>query len=255
MTRANPTVIRFVRALLGGAVALPDDKGRLHVANGERMMRLDVDAAAALVSAGVLSGGKDECRASPEARQWLRRQLLADDGFAAQHRREVKTSGGQTINLNESPLSRLATGGADGAVPFLLAHHVEAGERVRKLVDRAHLQPRMTMAYSHQLRTGGREGGVEIGDMAADARKALAEISRLLPPDCAGVVLDVCGLMKGLQVVESERGWPRRSAKLVLRIGLEQLAGHYGLAPQAVGAARRQDRVWLGEGARPSQVG
>jgi hypothetical protein len=258
MTRASPAVIRFVRALLGEAVALPDGKGRFHVANGERMVRLDADVVATLVSAGVLSGGRGECRASPEARQWLRRQLLADDGFAAQHRREVTTSEGQTINLNESPLSRLAAGGADGAPPYLLAHHVEAGERVRKLVDRAHLQPRMTMAYSHQLRTGGKGGGgggVEIGDMAADARKALAEISRVLPPDCAGVVLDVCGLMKGLQVVESERGWPRRSAKLVLRIGLEQLASHFGLAPQAVGAARRQDRVWMGEGAKPREVG
>jgi hypothetical protein len=116
----------------------------------------------------------------------------------------------------------------------------------------------MTMVYSHQLRTGGKGGGgggVEIGDMAADARKALAEISRVLPLDCAGVVLDVCGLMKGLQVVESERGWPRRSAKLVLRIGLEQLASHFGLAPQAVGAARRRDRVWMGEGAKPREVG
>jgi hypothetical protein len=219
------------------------------------MVWLDAAAAAMLVSQGVLLGGKDECRASPDARQWLRRQLLADDSFAGQHRRVVTTGGGQTVNLNESPLSRLAAGGTNGAAPYLLPHQVEAGERIRKLVDRAHLQPRMTMSYSHALRTGGKGGGVEIGDMAADARRALAEISRVLPSDCAGVVMDVCGLMKGLQVVEVERGWPRRSAKLVLRIGLEQLAGHFGLAPQAVGAARSQDRVWIEEGARPREVG
>ena len=64
------------------------------------------------------------------------------------------------------------------------------------------------------------------------------EIHRDLPADCAGVVIDVCGWLKGLQEVERERGWPRRSAKLVLRIGLEQLAQHFGLGPYAVGKTR-----------------
>ena len=46
----------------------------------------------------------------------------------------------------------------------------------------------------------------EITDLAADARRSVAEIHRVLPRDCAGVVMDVCGLLKGLQDVERERG-------------------------------------------------
>lgn len=47
-----------------------------------------------------------------------------------------------------------------------------------------------------------------------------------------------------------ERGWPRRSAKLVLRIGLEQLAQHFGLGPHAVGKTRVPQRSWM-DGERP----
>jgi hypothetical protein len=109
------------------------------------------------------------------------------------------------------------------------------------------------MSYDAAHTAGGKGGNhvAELGDFAADARRALAEIHEVLPRDCAGVVLDVCGLLKGLQSVESERGWPRRSAKLVLRIGLDQLARHYGLAAQATGPASRRDRAWQDAGARP----
>src|SRR6185295_8348652 len=57
------------------------------------------------------------------------------------------------------------------------------------------------------------------------------------------------------QEVERDRGWPRRSAKLVLRIGLEQLAQHYGLAPVARGRATAEVRQWMDDEARPSVFG
>ena len=88
--------------------------------------------------------------------------------------------------------------------------------------------------------------------MAADARRSVADLHKILPADCAGVVLDMCGLLKGLQV-ERERGWPRRSAKLVLRTGLEQLAKHYGLHPVAVGTPSREDRKWMASDGRPQR--
>ncbi len=142
---------------------------------------------------------------------------------------------GRVVNLAESPLARLATAGPNGAAPFLAPHQVEAGERLRRLVERAHLSPRLTMSYdpAHTVGSGGSAG--DISDFAADARRMLADIYRVLPRDCADVVVDVCGLLKGLQQVEADRGWPRRSAKLVLRIGLEQLARYFGLEERVIG--------------------
>jgi hypothetical protein len=169
------------------------------------------------------------------------------DPFQAQHRIEGVDREGRHINLSESPLSRLVV----GERAFLQPHHLEAAERVRILVERSQLLPRTTMNYSSAT-TGRRQrnGPSDLSDMAVDARRALDQIHRHLPAECVGVVIDVCGWLKGLQEVERDRGWPRRSAKLVLRIGLEQLAQHFGLGPYAVGKTHVSQRSWL-EGERP----
>ena len=190
----------------------------------------------ALQAEGVIGGDAGRAIALPGTAQWLKRQMLEADAFAAQHREIAPGSEGAALNLAESPLARLASGAGDEPA-FLARHQVEAGERVRRLVERARLSPRLTMSYSAAHVAGGKGAGHagEMSDMAVDARKALAGLHRALPRDCAEVVLDVCGLEKGLQQVESERGWPRRSAKLVLRIGLDRLAEVWGIGAVATG--------------------
>jgi hypothetical protein len=242
-------LVRFLRGLLAGAVArrvgehyvLPD---------GRRAAAASIEE---LHVTGAIDASSLECRSSEGTSSWLKRRLLDGDRFADQHRLVRRDIAGPPVNLAESPLARLAHGLA-GEPAFLERHHVEAGERVRRLTERAHLAPRLTMTYSASQTAGGRINPAgDISDLAADARRALADIHRILPRDCAGVVLDVCGLLKGLQDVERDRGWPRRSAKLVLRIGLDRLAEHYGISAVAVGKRSGEARVWMEEGARPER--
>lgn len=143
-----------------------------------------------------------------------------------------------------------------GRQGFLEPHHLEAARRVARLFERAHLVQRTTMHYS-PLPAAGRNTGTrgEITDMAAEARKALAGIYKSLPADCAAVVIDVCCYDKGLQAIETERNWPRRSAKLVLRIGLDHLAAQFGLSPAAEGPRAEATRGWMDDGAKPREVG
>lgn len=242
---------QFVRAML---------QGRTGRRRGEAFTTADNRRAPAvavkqLISDGVLDGDEASCRANAQTGAWLRRAQLDRDAFAGQHRIVARAAEGAELNLAESPLARLAAG-IGGEAGYLERHQIEAGERVRRLVERARLQPRLTMAYSaaHSVGTAGNAAG-DISDLAADARRSLADLHRVLPRDCAGVVLDVCGLLKGLQDVERERGWPRRSAKLVLRIGLDHLARHYGYAPSAIGPETGRQRRWMEEGARPEQFG
>ena len=249
MARAERSTARFIAALAGGAVARKAANGGFATAD-RPPVRLAGPEVRRLVSSGLLRLDGDACRATAEASSWLLRRSAAPDPFSRQHRLPARDREGTERNLAESPLGRLATA-RPGEQPFLAPHQVAAGERVRQLVERAQLRPRTTMSYEPRT-GGGRPGqGADLPDLALDARRMLDDMSRRLPADCAGVVLDVCGLLKGLQEVELERGWPRRSAKLVLRIGLEQLAQHYGMAGEAHGPEHGRQRTWIGPEGRP----
>lgn len=236
----------FVRGLLSGEEArLSGDVFAL--ADGRSASS---DVVVGLIDAGVLSGGDSRCLANTETRAWLKRSLLDADAFATQHRVVNTRPSGEIVNMSESPITRLAFGRS----PFLGPHHLEAGERLRLLVERAQLQPRLTMSYSASRVAGRQSSKNDISDLAADARRTLAKLHERLPSDCVSVAIDVCGFLKGLQEVERERNWPRRSAKLVLRIALEQLAHHFGIEPTAKGRPSGSRR-WMEEGARPSSFG
>lgn len=245
MAKPDPRVLRLARALLSGGVGRRQGKD-YSIGGVSAPARL----VTALIGAGALDGDGATCRANDVTRNWLRREMLEPGDFAGQHR-AMAQRGEHVVNLVESPLARLAATPVKGE-PFLDARHLEAGDRIRHLVERARLQPRLTMTYSASRTAGTRQNRIaDLNDLASDARKSLAEIHVLLPRDCAGVVLDVCGFLKGLQQVEAERGWPRRSAKLVLRIGLDKLADHYGIGVYAIGKANGKPRNWMAEGGRP----
>jgi hypothetical protein len=159
MQPASRRAIRFIRALLPHFEASRGTDDLFSIVRVGKKATLEAAEIAALISAGVLLGDKLNCRPGLEARQWLRRQLLAPDDLAAQHREDVRRPDGVLINLAESPLARLAVPARGEAAPYLLPHHVEAGERVRKLTERAQLQPRLTMSYSHAHTANGAAAG------------------------------------------------------------------------------------------------
>jgi hypothetical protein len=56
------------------------------------------------------------------------------------------------------------------------------------------------------------------------------------------MLLDICCYLTGLEAAERAKGWPQRSAKIVLQIALDRLAEHYGLAVRA--PSRVKMRAW-----------
>lgn len=189
------------------------------------------------------------------------RRLAAPAGaepFLAQHKPlsyRMPREGGTPVLVDEaeSPLAWLARRkGRDGA-RFLDAAQLEAGERFHRDVAVARLLPRVTADWSG-TGGGGRRGpdAMTLTETALAARQRIGRAQDAVGPDLAGLVVDICGFQKGLELVERERGWPPRSAKIVLRIALDRLAAHYGLASVARGRAQAALRRWGADDYRPT---
>lgn len=142
----------------------------------------------------------------------------------------------------ESPLAWLARRKDKDGRAYLTPARVAAGERLRADFTRGELMPTVTSNWSIGRVSGGgvmRPGGRDDPtDRAIAARARVHAALDAVGADLAGLLVDVCCFLKGLETVESERRWPARSAKVVLDIALGRLADHYGLSDEAAGPDR-----------------
>jgi hypothetical protein len=140
-----------------------------------------------------------------------------------------------SINLDECPLAWLARRKDKDGRPMLSDAEINAGERLRADFWFAQMTPRITANWSNLFsESGGRRGapdhGVEISDNVIAAKERVRIALKAAGPDLAGMLIDVCCYLKGLEQGEKSGGWPQRSGKVVLQIALRQLARHYGFA-------------------------
>jgi hypothetical protein len=179
------------------------------------------------------------------------------DPFRAQHlalaRRTIATEDGHsdvTVDEAESPLVWLARRkGRDGA-PLIAAAQLQAGERLRGDFTRANLSPSVTSNWDPARAQGrtGQSAGATFSDAVVAAREQVNRALEAVGPEFSGLLLDVCCFLKGLEDIERERRWPARCGKIVLQLGLDRLARHYGLAEEARGNARAPIRTWSDPG-------
>jgi Domain of unknown function (DUF6456) len=175
------------------------------------------------------------------------------DRFRAQHlalsEGEIETEIGRAaavFNEAESPLIWLARRkGRDGRA-LIEPHQFLAGERLRAEFTRANMMPRTTSSWSSPIASGHRGG--RTADTATDtmiaARQRVQRALDAVDPEFAGLLMDVCCFLKGLADVERERSWPPRTAKIVLQLGLDRLARHYGLEGAVRGPSHAPMRAW-----------
>lgn len=164
--------------------------------------------------------------------------------------REIMTEEGMAqvlVNDSESPLAWLARRkGRDGRA-MIGANQFLAGEKLRADFTRGHLSPRVTSnweAVGGKTRSAGGGTG-EMTDVVVASRQRVRFALEACGPEFAGLLIDVCCFLRGLEYVEHERGWPSRSAKIVLQLALDRLARHYGLDQKTGGDASAHIRTWL----------
>ena len=176
-----------------------------------------------------------------------------DDRFRRAHqlRQVVDTPEGPVeIDLAESPLRWLASRKDAAGRPFLSPREIDAGERFRRDFTLAGLSPRLGAAWAAPV-SGGRAGSdpADYSDLVVAARQRLNRTIETIGPDLASLLLDVCGFLKGLEEAERDRGWPGRTAKVVLKLALAALARSYGLADEVRGPDRSGGiRAWSAGG-------
>jgi hypothetical protein len=241
-----------------GMVALYTPRGGVTLGAG----RAKLADAAALTAAGLARWSPAPDRrllatASGEA-------LLLRQESAAQRRADARASvaveerggGAVAVNLAESPLAWLhRRKGADGR-PLIDASAFAAGERLRADLTLAGALPSVSANWSASVARGARgPSRLTATETMLAARQRVDLAMRAVGPEMSGLLVDVCGFLKGLEQVERERGWPARSAKLILTMALARLAAHYGIAGEAVGPVRARARGWRSEGARPVLIG
>jgi hypothetical protein len=174
------------------------------------------------------------------------------DPFRAQHLELVQyartpTADAQIVDEAESPLAWLARRKSPDGRPYIEPLQLRAGERLRADFTRAQLMPRTTSNWSATTVDDrrGMAAPVTFTETVVAARQRLRRALDAVGPEFSGLLVDVCCFLKGLADVESERGWPTRSAKIVLQLGLDRLARHYGYATEARGRAHSPIRIWL----------
>ena len=197
----------------------------------------------AAFAAGLVERGGAGLTLSPAGRARLRRLASGEEDFAAQHReigtRRIAIAGAAdeivTVNHAARPVAWVRRRRGRAGEPIIDEGQFAAGERLRADHAFGAILPGMRgMAWSALGSGAGggtrdpRGGLVELTDATLAARARLERAIREVGPELAGVLIDVCCELKGLEQVERERRWPPRSAKVVLLLGLTRLARHYG---------------------------
>lgn len=159
------------------------------------------------------------------------------------------------VNPAESPLAWLhRRRGRDGH-PLIDDAAFAAGERLRADLTRAGTLPSMTSDWTRPYCDASLAPGERLNpsDAAIAARQRVQAALKAAGPEFAGLLVDLCGFLKPLGQIESERGWPVRSGKVMAVAALGGLARHYGIASVARGPRRMDDVLhWGAPGYRPT---
>ena len=223
----------------GGGVSL--GAGRFSARAGETLVAADL--------ASRDDGRRNRLVIGAAGRARLRRaEAGGSDGFRMQHLAVIREGSGEAQRLRdtaESPLAWMARRRGRDGEPMIDAAAFAAGERLRHDLTSAQMLPQLSTDWTApRVDGGGPRDPSSASDRIIAARQRVDLALAAVGSDLSGLLIDLCGFLKGLERIEAERRWPARSAKVVARIALARLAEHYGIAREAAGPERARSRTW-----------
>ena len=182
----------------------------------------------------IMVSGQKGWKVSDTGLAKLRRDQSAEAGFQDQHQiRETQTlDDGTRIrrNCSDTALDWLVhrKGGRFQLTEFELA----AAKHFQSDFGQANMCASVTMDWRESIGTRGARGAGAhevLPANALDARKRLGKAIDFVGPGLGDLLVTICCQQSGLEESETTFGWPKRSSKLVLKMGLAQLSVFYGL--------------------------
>lgn len=260
---------RLLRVLTEEGAALRVGNGCYVLVGSPAASRQDTSVQKALVDVCLgqdwLERDGDDFVLSAAGRAMLRRAEAGGDPFREQHqkrRAELKEIDGTRrpvlVNEAESPLGWLRSRKDRNGQPLISDAQYQAGERLRADYWFSRLTPRVTanwsaLAPSGRSRRGAPSNSAELRDEVIAAKERVQRAVDAVGPELAGVLLDICCELRGLEDAEKSHGWPQRAGKVVLQLALTRLARHYGIEVPHETVRRRTDiRHWGSEDYRPT---
>lgn len=201
------------------------------------LLRLRADEVRSLEADGVFEPCEDGAFVLSKAglARVSREGAAPDEAFASQHHaivsRDVIDSDGAFRKVRgvdaEAPMRRLAALKGPNGEPWLSQAELSAAGKLRSdwSVGELGLVRGSDWLGAPMGTTRGPANAQEAA-MArrCDARRRLADALAKLAKPLRRVVERVCLYEEGLEALERSEGWPARSAKLALKLGLAQLA-------------------------------
>jgi hypothetical protein len=260
---------RLLKALTGEGATLREGKGYYALVSPSGPLRQGIRVAKSLVDICLrqdwLERRGEDLALSEVGRSTLRRAEAGDDAFRQQHQMrgaQLKEIDGTRrpvlVNDAESPLGWLKSRKDRNGRPLISDQQFEAGERLRADYWFACLSTRVTanwsaLAPSDRTRRGAPSSAADLRDEVIAAKERVMRAIEAVGPELAGVLIDICCELKGLEDAEKSHGWPQRAGKVVLALALNRLARHYGLdVPDEVRRRREGIRHWGSEDYRPT---
>ncbi len=241
---------RIERALAAlarpGAVLAPwRERGFAVYPHGDRRRRpaarLNTEEMRALESEGAIARDAIGGFALTEA-GWARvrrESAAAGEAFTAQHRaiidRAVLDARGGVRSVRghdaDAAMRKLAALRGNAGEPWLDGAELAAASRLRRDWALAEIgMVRGSDWTAAPIGSSPRSGNAQDAAMArrCDARRRVNDAMARLAPPLRRVVERVCLEERGLEELERAEGWPQRSGKLALKLGLAQLAAALG---------------------------
>lgn len=164
-----------------------------------------------------------------------------------------------SLNPAESPIAWLRRRKDRDGEPMISQAQFDAGERLRADFWFGQMTPRVTMNWAvtspqqRRRRSGlAFRGDADMHERTEAARERVRRALAAVGPEFAGILIDVCCHLKGLEEAERSAGWPQRSGKVVLQLALSCLARHYGVGERSPASDRPAAvRHWGSDDYRP----